>query len=134
MSNLTDYAEKKLNDHILGITSYTKPTATYASLHTASPTDTGSHSNEITGSFGLTRLSITASMNATGATSGLADNASALEIGPCNANAGTVTHAGLEDASTVGNMLLWVANTASRTLLSGDSFRWAAGQLTVTFA
>lgn len=133
MSNLTDYAEKKLNDHILGIASYTKPTAAYASLHTASPTDTGSHANELTAT-GYSRASITASMNATGATSGLADNATAVEIGPVTADAGTVTHAGIEDASTVGNMLLWVQNTASRTLLNGDSFRWAANQLSVTFA
>jgi hypothetical protein len=133
MSNLTDYAEKKLNDHILGITSYTKPTAAYASLHTASPTDTGSHANELTAT-GYSRVSITASMNATNATSGLADNATAIEIGPVTADAGTVTHAGIEDAATVGNMLLWVQNTASRTLLNGDSFRWAANQLSVTFA
>lgn len=133
MSNLTDYAEKKLNDHILGITSYTKPTAAYAGLNTASPTDTGSQSNELTAS-GYARVSITASMNATHATSGLSDNASALEIGPVTADAGTVTHASILDASTTGNMLLWVANTASRTLLNGDSFRWAAGQLSVTFA
>ena len=133
MSNLTDYAEQKLNDHILGITSYTKPTATYASLHTASPTDTGSHSNELTAA-GYGRVSITSSMNATDSTSGLSDNASAIEIGPVTEDAGTVTHAGLDDASTSGNMLLWVQNTASRTLLDGDSFRWAAGQLSVTFA
>ena len=134
MTSMTDYLEKKLNDHTLGITSYTKPTAAFASLHSASPTDTGSHSNEITGSFALTRASITASMNATNATSGLADNATAVEIGPCNADAGTVTHAGIEDASMSGNMLEWVANTANRTLFNGDSFRWSAGQLSSQFA
>ena len=133
MSNLPDYSEKKLNDHLLGITSFTKPTADYAGLFTASPTDTGSQSAELTAA-GYARVSITASMNAANATTGMANNASAIEIGPVTADAGTVTHAGVLDALTVGNMLLWVANTASRTLLNGDSFRWAAGQLSVTFA
>ena len=135
MSSATDFLEKKLADHSFGITSWTKPTAVFAVLLSASPTDTGSQTNEITGTAGLTRPSITASMNAAGATNGLTDNANAIEIGPCSSDpAAAVTHAATADASTVGNYLVHAANTASRTLLTGDSFRWAASQLNALFA
>lgn len=134
MANLTDYAEKKLADHLFGITSYTKPTAVYAALHSADPTDTGSLANEITGNYGMPRVSITASMNAGNATSGLIDSATQIELGPVNADAGTVTHVTTQDALTGGNALLRGPATANRTLFSGDSYRFAAGQLNATFA
>lgn len=135
MSDLTNYGETELNDHTLGITAFPKPTAVFPSLHTSSPGESGSHATELSAA-GYTRPSITASMNATSSGTGESDNATAIEIGPVSADAGTVTHAGINDASTLGgaNMLLFVANTASRTLLAGDTFRWAAGELSSTFA
>lgn len=133
MSNATDYLEKKHADHDFGLTTFTKPTAVYAALHGADPTDTGSLANEITNSFGMPRVSITGSMNAGHATSGLIDNSTQIELGPVNADAGTVTHITTQDALTAGNALLRGAATANRTLYSGDSYRFAAGQLNATF-
>jgi hypothetical protein len=135
MTAMCDYLEKKLLDHTLGITAFTKPTTDYTSLHTVDPTDTGSHTNEVSvTSTGYARQSITSSMNATNATSGLSDNATAITHGPATADWGTITHIGIEDATTSGNMLLHGAATASRTIQVGDSYQLAAGQLAITFA
>ena|SRR6218665_920487 len=135
MSAMTDYLEKKLLDHTLGITAYTKPTISYTALFTADPTDTGSHTAEVsTSSTGYARQAATASMNATNATTGLSDNSTAITHGPASADWGTITHISIEDASTAGNMLLKGAATASRTIQTGDSYQLATGQLAITFA
>lgn len=135
MTAMTDYLEKKLNDHTLGITAYTKPTTAYSSLHTADPTDTGSHAAEVSvTSTGYARQSITSSMNATNSTTGLADNSTAITHGPASADWGTILYIGIEDATSTGNQLLHGAATASRTIQTGDSYQLAAGQLAITFA
>lgn len=135
MSAMTDYLEKKLCDHTLGITAYSKPTTTYTSLMTADPTDVGLHTAEVsTTSTGYARQSITSSMNAANATTGLSDNATAITHGPASADWGTILYIGIEDATAAGNQLLHGAATASRTIQTGDSYQLAAGQLAITFA
>lgn len=133
MGAMTNYLETKLSDHTLGLTSYTKPTVTYISVHTADPTETGSHSNEPSGN-GYARQSATANMGATNATTGVSVNTGVVTFGPCTTSGwGTITSVGFEDASTVGNMLLFGALTSSRTIAVGDSLQFAASQLSSTF-
>lgn len=132
---MTDYLEKKLLDHTLGKTAFTMPVTTYLSLHTASPTDTGSHASEIsTTSSAYARQSITSIMNATNATTGVSDNSSTITFGPAISDWGTITHVGVEDASTVGNQLLWGAMTSSRLISTGDSLQFATSAFAITFA
>ena len=47
---------------------------------------------------------------------------------------GTVTHIGIWDASSSGNMLYYTALDASKTIATGDILKIAAGSLTVTLA
>ena len=47
---------------------------------------------------------------------------------------GTVTHVGVFDASSSGNLMAWAALTASKTVASGDVFRFDAGDLDITLA
>lgn len=133
MTDMTDYLEKKLVDHSLGITSYTKPTADYLSLHTASPGDTGAQTDEVT-EGGYARQEITSVMTAAGATSGQSDNDTAITFGPASESWGTITYVGIEDASTTGNMLLYGNLETSKAIGTDDSLQFAIGQLAVTFA
>lgn len=133
MSNMTNYLEKKLCDHTLGKASYTMPATVYVALFTADPTETGSLTNEVSGGS-YSRLAITSAMSAAGATDGTSSNSSALTLGPASASWGTITHIGIMDASTSGNMLLYGALAASKTIGSGDSFQFAIGQLEVTMS
>jgi hypothetical protein len=127
-NNLTDYAEKKLLDHVLGVASYAMPTL-YLALFTADPTETGSLTNEVVGN-GYSRQSIafTATTSGTGATS----NSGNVTFPAATASWGTITHIGLMDASTVGNMLWYGPLTTSKAVGTGDQFQMAATKLSVS--
>lgn len=131
MAALSDYAEKKLLDHILGLSAYTMPTC-YAALFTDDPADDASGTEVSGGSYA--RVEITSKMNASGATDGHADNNAAITFGPASASWGTVTHFAIFDASTAGNLLLHGAFSASKVIGSGDSLQIASGELDITFA
>ena len=49
MSALSDFAENKLLDHVLGTTSFTAPAKVYVGLHTSSPNESASAGTEIGG-------------------------------------------------------------------------------------
>lgn len=128
MSQISNYLENKLVDHALGTTTYTKPTTVYVALYTASPTDADS-GTEVSGS-GYARQAATWSIGTNGASS----NAATLTFTASGGTFGTVSHIGIRDASTSGNLLFWAALTASKTIADGESLVFNAGDITVTFA
>lgn len=134
MAGMTSYLQKKLLDNFLSIASYTVPGTLYLSLHTASPTEAGSHAAEVTAA-GYARQSILAKMGATDATTGVSLNTATITVGPAGANWGTISYVGIEDAlaTSTGNMCLWGAPTTARTINSGGSYPIVAGQLSIQF-
>ena len=126
MSALSDYAENKLLDHLLGTTTYTAPTTVYIGLATASFTDANS-SVELTGN-NYARKSIAFEDAASGAT----DNTSAVEFNAATGSWGNVSHFGLFDQSTGGNLLVHGAFTTPKTIASGDVLKIDAGDLDIT--
>ncbi len=133
MSQMTNYLEKKLLDHTLGKAAYSMPPTAYLALFTSDPGETGSFAAEVTGG-GYARQAITAAMAATNATTGVSNNSNVITFGPASADWGTITHIGIIDASSGGNMLLYGALTSARTIQNGDSLQFAASSLVVTFA
>jgi hypothetical protein len=139
----TDYLENLIIDHIFRTATFTKPTALYLALFTAAPSDSGGGTEVTGGSYARVNLApLNANWTATqggttGASSGSGgqtSNALAITFPAPTANWGTVTHFAIMDASSGGNMLIWDALTASRTILSGDpapSFAVGALQITV---
>jgi len=129
MTAMTDFLENELLDHVLATGSYTAPAAAWASLHTTATTDAAG-GTEVAGN-GYARQS-----TAFGAASGGVASNSALEtFGPnTTSDWGTVTHGALWDASTVGNMLVHGALTASRAVAVDDTFEYAIGAVDITFA
>ena len=69
-----------------------------------------------------------------GASGGVADNTNNIEFTAATGSWGTVTHWGLFDASTSGNLLIHGALGTSKTIGSGDILRISAGELDVTAA
>lgn len=131
--SMTSYAQKKLLDHLLNIAAYTA-SIPYLSLHTASPTDSGSHAAEVsTTSTGYARQSLAANMGATDATTGVSTNSNTLTFGPALTDWGIMTFLGIEDALTSGNMLMWGSPTAARTIIAGQSFQFVPSQLSIRF-
>ena len=68
--NLTNYAEDKLLDHLLGTAAYTMPTA-YVALYTVAPTDSSSGTEVTGGSYARQAVSFASSSG--GATSNTAN-------------------------------------------------------------
>jgi hypothetical protein len=128
MGAATNYLELKLLDHSLGTATYTKPTTVYLSLHTSDPGETGSTSAEIsTSSTAYARQSITFAAAASGSA---ASNAT-VTFSAATASWGTITHIGINDASTAGNMLYYGAVTTSKAIDTGDTFQVTSGNLTI---
>lgn len=144
MSAMSDYLENKLVDHILRGTAFTGPATTYVALFTAAPSDSGGGTEVTGGSYA--RVAVTsngtnwANTQASGTgvssgTSGLTSNSSAIAFPAPTASWGTVTHFGIFDASSAGNLLFHGALTASKTVNNGDPApQFNAGALTLTFA
>jgi len=128
MSAMSDYLENEILDHILSTGAYTMPTAIYVGLSTGSFADDNS-GTELTGN-GYARVAAT--FNA--AASGTADNSAAIEFSAATASWGTVSHFGLFDASSGGNLLIHGAFTTAKLIDTGDILKISAGDLDVTAA
>ena len=126
MSAMSDYLENEILDHILGTGSYTAPTTVYVGLSTGSFADDNS-GTELSGS-GYARVAATFSAAASGTTS----NSAAIEFPAATGSWGAVSHFGIFDASTAGNLLIHGAFTASKTIDSGDILKISAGDLDVS--
>ena len=128
MSAMSDYLENEILDHILGTGAYTMPTTVYVGLSTGSFNDDNS-GTELTGS-NYARESI--SFGA--AASGTASNDAAVEFNAATGSWGTVSHFGIFDALTSGNLLIHGALTASKIIETGDILKIAIGDMDITAA
>lgn len=128
MSAMSDYLENEILDHILGTGAYTMPTTVYVGLSTGSFNDDNS-GTELSGS-NYARESI--SFGA--ASSGTASNDAAVEFNAATGSWGTVSHFGIFDALTSGNLLIHGALTAGKLIETGDILKIAIGDMDITAA
>ena len=131
MAGFTDYLEDKVLDHVFGGTAYTAPSTLYVGLFTAAPSDTGGGTECSGGSYARKSM---AAMTVSGTSPTTATNGAAVEFVTATGSWGSVSHVAIMDASTSGNMLAWAALTASKSVASGDIFRFSAGDLDITLA
>jgi len=128
MSAMSDYLENEILDHILGTGAYTMPTTVYVGLSTASFNDDNS-GTELTGS-NYAREAATFTAAASGTTS----NSSAVEFNAATGSWGLVSHFGIFDAASSGNLLIHGAFTTAKTIASGDILKIPTGDLDITAA
>ena len=128
---LSDYAENKVADHVVGKTAFTMPTI-WVGLWTAtlSDTSTGATAGEVSGGSYARKAAVGSDWNA--ASGGSLTNAAILAFPQATASWGTVTHFALLDASTAGNIIGWADLTTPRAIVNGDTAQFNAGTLTVT--
>lgn len=120
----SNYLENKILDHVLKNTSYTSPATVYCALFTAAPGETGGGTEVTGGSYA--RQSVTFSTASSGESHNSADVVFTLMP------AATVTHFGIFDASTAGNLLYYGAFSASKTTTSGDTLTIPASGLSIS--
>lgn len=131
MAGKSDYLENAVLDHLLGKTTYTAPATLYIALFTAAPTDAGGGTEVTGGSYA--RAAVTNNTtNFPNASEGAKSNSVAVAFAQATASWGTVTHLGIFDALTSGNLLYWAALTTPKTIQNGDAVSFAAGQLQFT--
>lgn len=128
MTALSDYAEDKLNDHLLGTTSFTMPATVYIALYTSDPTDADVGTEVSGGSYARQAITFAASSG------GVAATDATVTFPVATLSWGTITHFGLRDALTSGNLLVHGQFASSKTVGAGGEFTIPSGDLTVTAA
>ena len=128
MAALSDFAEDLLLDWAMTNGAATRPTAWYVALFTAAPSDSGGGTEVSTGAYA--RQSVTFSAASGGTTS----NSGTVSFTASGASWGTITHVGIFDALTTGNLLWHGALTASKTIDDGDTLQFDAGNIDLTLA
>jgi len=123
--SFTNFLETEILDHVFAGAAYTAPSTLYLGLFTAAPGEAGG-GTELSGS-GYVRKAIT--FTTSGDTT---SNNAAVEFPTATGSWGTVTHVGVFDASTSGNLMVYATLTASKTVASGDVFRVPSGDLDIT--
>ena len=128
MSALSDYAENKVLDVLGANATFTAPSNVYLGLSTGSFADDDS-GTELTGN-NYSRVSV--SFGA--AASGTMSNDAAIEFAAATGSWGSVSHWGLYDAASSGNLLVHGSFTTAKTIASGDVLKVATGDLDITAA
>lgn len=129
MSAMSDYSENLVVNVLLRNQSHTGAATVYAALHTSDPTDAGT-GTECSYS-GYARKAVTF----TNPNNGVTSNTAQIDFGANGgASAVTVTHMGVWDALTGGNLLFHTALTTSKSLQPGDVASYAIGAMQITLA
>lgn len=130
MAGFSDYAEDAVLNHVFRTASFTKPGTTYVSLHNGDPTDANVTATELPiGTNGYARVAVAS--NNTNWTAPAASGAARAISNAANVTFGTptgdwntgnpITHVGIYDAATAGNLLASGALGTARTVLSTDN-------------
>jgi len=128
MAEMSNYLENALINVTLRATAYTAPTTVYLALYTTDPTDADTGTECSGTSYARQSITFGAPSN------GVSTNSAAIEFPQAGGAWGTITHIGIRDALTVGNLLYHSPLDASKTIATGDVFRVAVGSLSVTLA
>ena len=126
MAEMSDYLENKILDHVLKNTTYNSPSTVYLGLFTSNPTDANTGVEVTGGSYARQTIPFAAASGGVSATN------ATIEFPQATATWGTVSHVGIMDALTSGNLLFHTPLTTSKLIDTGDIFRVASGNLTVT--
>ena len=126
MAEMSNFLENALINATLRNTSYTSPTTVYVGLYTSDPGEGNTGTEVSGGSYARTAVTFGAPSN------GVSTNSASVTFPTATGTWGTVTHVGILDATTSGNLLYYTALDASKSIASGDVFTISTGNLSVT--
>jgi hypothetical protein len=121
--SLSDYAENKALDHILGTSSWTMPTGVVIGLFTSDPGEASGGTEVSGGSYARTTITFNAASGGT-ATNNL------VTFPTATANWGTVSHWVIFDGN--GNRLFHGSFDTAKSVPSGSTVKILAGSLTIS--
>jgi len=124
--SFTNFLETEILDHVFAGAAYTAPGTKYLALFTAIADGEAGSVTELSGSaYARQTVAFTTSGNTT-------SNNAAVEFPTATGSWGTVTHVGVYDASTSGNLMAYATLSASKAIDTGDVFRVPSGDLDIT--
>ena len=124
--SFTNYLETEILDHVFAGAAYSAPATLYIGLFTAISDGEAGSVTEVSGdAYARQTMAFTTSGDTT-------SNNAAVEFPTAGASWGTITHVGIFDASTSGNLMVYATLTASKAITTGDVFRVPSGDLDIT--
>jgi len=123
--SFSNFLETEILDHVFANNAYTSPSAVYVGLFTDNPDEGGTGTEVSGGSYVRQTASFTVSGNT-------ATTDAAVEFPTATANWGTITHIGIYDAETSGNLLAYSELDSAKTISSGDVLRIPTGDIDIT--
>ena len=124
--SFTNFLETEILDHVFAGAAYTAPSTKYLALFTAISDGEAGSVTEISGNaYARQSVAFTTSGNTT-------SNNAAVEFPTATGSWGTVTHVGVYDAASSGNLMAYATLSASKAIDTGDVFRVPSGDLDIT--
>ena len=141
MAGFTNYLEDKIINHLFGDDTgasgadhFTAPTTWYVGLQTAAPSDSAAGTEVSGGAYARQSVAWTLASGGTAE----ASNTASLTWASATTDWGTVTHAGVYDALTGGNLVAFETLTKTdfstanpKVVNTGDIFKIDAGNLKI---
>jgi hypothetical protein len=126
MAEMSNYLEDALINATLRNTTFTSPATVYVGLYTSDPGEGNTGTEVSGGSYARTAVTFDAPSN------GVTTNSASVTFPTATGTWGSVTHIGILDASTSGNLLYYTPLDSSKNISSGDVFTISTGNLSVT--
>jgi len=133
--DISDFLANEMLDHILDGATFTQPADAYLALYTTLPNSADSGGVEVTGgSYARVKCFGATDWDAPHATGGYTANTNIETFPVASANWGTVVGMSIRSANAAGDMYFFKTLTASKTVYSGDTFRFSAGSIDITLS
>lgn len=130
----SDYLEAAVINAVLRGQSFTAPAKTYIALFTADPTDANVSANEVVGAWYARQDAAqggTVDSGWTSPSNGVSSNAKVITFPAVTGSQVTVTHFGIYDSLTAGNLLFHGNLATAKTLLVDDVLSFSIGALQI---
>ena len=137
MSELSNYLEQKLLDHIYNEVAYSVPTTIYVALYTDDPTDADVGTEVTGGSYARVLVNESGGgapewdLAIVDGIGYMVTNNDDITFPTATAAWGTVTHVGLHDNVSAGNLLHFTALDASQVVGDGGIVKFLVGDLSM---
>lgn len=127
MSQMSDYLENALINHVFRNTAMPAPVTVYIALFTSNPTDAAIGTEVTGGAYARQTIAFGSPTN------GSTNNSAQVSFPVATASWGLVTHAAVFDAGSGGNMLVHGPLAGSKQIDIDDQFVFRVGNFVVNF-
>jgi hypothetical protein len=132
MASLSDYAENKIIGELFKQNTFASPTNIYIALSTTSTLTDAMTGTTLTGEIATGSYVRKICNTWDAAASGATENSQTVTFAQATAAWGNLKSFAITDKITKGNIIGWGKLTASKTIASGDTFKFATGDIDVT--